>query len=134
MLRIVLDTNVAVSAIINNGKPRKLLWLGISGKYQILMSKEILDEVSEVLQRPKFKMTGDDIMRIILALVESSEEVQIRSHFQVITNDPDDNTIVSTAYDGNADYIVSGDKDLLDLENFRNIRIVTVDKMLKTVQ
>lgn len=78
-------------------------------------------------------MTDKEIVRIITALVESSENVPIRSHFQVITNDPDDNIIINTAYDGNANYIVSGDKDLLDLENFHNIKIVSVDKMLKTI-
>lgn len=97
------------------------------------MSRETLDEVSEVLQRPKFKMTDEDVVRIISALAESSENVPIRSHFQVIINDPDDNIIINTAYDGNADYIVSGDKDLLDLENFRNIKIVSVDEMLKII-
>ncbi|WP_157832526.1 putative toxin-antitoxin system toxin component, PIN family [Candidatus Nitrosotenuis chungbukensis] len=127
----MLDTNVIVSAIIHNGKPRKLLQLGINGKYQILTSRETLEEVSEVLQRPKFKTTGEDIAHIISALVASSENVSIRSHFQVITDDPDDNIIINTAYDGNADYIVSGDRDLLNLENFRTIKIITIDEMLK---
>lgn len=62
MLRIVLDTNVLVSATIHNGKPRKLLQAGIKGKYRILSSREILNEFSEVLQRPQFKMTRDDVI------------------------------------------------------------------------
>lgn len=72
MLRIVLDTNVLVSAIIRNGKPRKLFQMGIDGKYTILTSKEILDELSEVLQRSKFKMTKEDIIRIVSALMETA--------------------------------------------------------------
>ena len=131
MLRIALDTNVLVSAIICNGKPRKLFRMGIDGKYEILTSKEILDELSEVIQRPKFKMTIEDIVRIVSALMETCENVRITSNFEVISNDPDDNIIINTVHDGNADYIVSGDKDIKDLKNFKKIKIVSVDEMLK---
>lgn len=131
MLRIVLDTNVLVSAIIRNGKPRKLLQMGIDGKYAILMSKATLDELSEVIQRPKFKMTSGDIVRIVSALVETCKNVRVTSNFEVIKNDPDDNVIINTAHDGNADYIVSGDKDIMDIKNFKKIKIVSVNEMLK---
>lgn len=131
MLRIVLDTNVLVSAIIHNGKPRKLFQMGIDGKYTILMSKATLDELSEVIQKPKFKMTSEDIVRIVSALVETCENVRITSNFEVINNDPDDNVIINTAHDGNADYIFSSDKDIKDLKNFKKIKIVSVDEMLK---
>lgn len=131
MLRIVLDTNVMISAIIHNGKPRKLFQIGINGKYRILMSKEILNEISEVLQRPKLKMTGEDTVRIVSAIVQSSEIVPVKSQFQVIVDDPDDNIIINTAHDGNADYIVSGDRDITSLGKFHSIKIVSVDEMLK---
>jgi putative PIN family toxin of toxin-antitoxin system len=134
MFRIVLDTNVLVSAIISKGKPRKLLQMGIDGKYQILASMEILDELSEVLQRPKFKMTGKDIIRIVSALMETAKIVKVSSNLKIISNDPDDNIIINTAYDGNADYIVSGDKDVRNLKNFHSIRIISVDEMLKILK
>ena len=66
MLRIVLDTNILVSAIISNGKPRKLFKMGIDGKYKILTSKDTLDELSEVLQRQKFKMTEEKLFGLFL--------------------------------------------------------------------
>lgn len=131
MLRIILDTNVLISAIIRSGKPRKLFQMGIDGKYKILMSKETLDELSAVLQRPKFKMTREDIMRIVSALMETGENVRVTSNFKVISNDPDDDIIINTAHDGNADYLVSGDNDIQSLENFRGIKIVSVDEILK---
>ena len=134
MLRIVLDTNILVSAIISNGKPRKLFQMGIDGKYKILTSKETLDELSEVLQRQKFKMTGGEIIRIVSALMKTGENVRVTSNFEVLRNDPDDNIIINTAHDGNADYIVSGDKDIKDLKNFKKIKIVSVDKMLKILK
>jgi uncharacterized protein len=134
VLRIVLDTNVLIRAIIHNGKPRKLFQMGIDGKYQILTSNEILDELSAVLQRPKFKMTREDLMRIVSALMAIGDNVRVTSHFKVISNDPDDDIIVNTAHDGNADYLVSGDNDLQNLKNFRGIKIVSVDEMLKILE
>ncbi len=105
--------------------------MGIDGKYKILMSKETLDELSAVLQRPKFKMTREDIMRIVSALMVTGENIQVTSNFKIISNDPDDDIIINTAYDGNADYLVSGDNDIQSLKNFRGIKIVSVDEMLK---
>lgn len=130
-MRIVLDTNVIISAIIRNGKPRKLLRIGIDDKYEILLSKEMLEEISSVLQRPKFKMTKDKVHHVVSALTMSSEVVTVTSNFKAIKNDPDDDIIINTAHDGKADYIVSGDDDILNLENFRGIRIVSVDDMLR---
>lgn len=131
MLKIVLDTNVLISAIIDDGKPRKLFQMGIVGKYEILISKEILDELSAVLQRSKFKMTKEDIMRIVSALMETGKNIRITSNFKVINNDPDDDIVINTAYDGNADYLVSGDHDIQNIGNFRGTEIVSVDEMLK---
>jgi putative PIN family toxin of toxin-antitoxin system len=131
VLRIVLDTNVLISAIIRNGKPRKLFQLGIDGKYQILTSKEILNEFEGVIHRPKFKMTKDEVIVIVSTLVDSSEKIPLKSNFKVIESDPDDDIIINTAYDGKADYIVSGDPDLKSLKNFKGIKIVSVDEMLK---
>jgi putative PIN family toxin of toxin-antitoxin system len=131
VLRIVLDTNVLISAIIRNGKSRKLFQLGIDGKYQILTSREILIEFEGVIHRPKFKMTKDEVIVIVSALVDSCEKVPLKSNFKVIESDPDDDIIINTAYDGKADYIVSGDSDLKSLKNFKGIKIVSVDEMLK---
>lgn len=134
MIRIVLDTNILVSTIIRNGNPRNLFQLGIDGKYQILVSKETLDEFFEVLQRPKFKMTREDIIHIVSTLLETAQIVRLTSNFKVISKDPDDNIIINTAHDGNANYIVSGDKDIRDLKNFQKIKIVSVYEMLKILE
>ncbi len=130
MARIVLDTNIFISAIIRSGKPRKILKKGIDGSYSLVISGVILQEIIGVLRRSKFNMTETDIRKIMFGIIESSEIVSIRSKFKVVKNDPDDDIIVNTAYDGNADYIVSGDDDLLKLKSFKGIKIVTVSEML----
>lgn len=133
MLRVVLDTNVIISAIIRDGKPRKLFKMGIDNNYQILMSNQMLDELSEVLHRSKFKMTEEEITRVISALKHAGKQVNVRSNFTAI-RDPDDNIVINTAYDGKADYIVSGDPDLTDFKSFQGIKIVSVSEMLKVLQ
>ncbi len=130
MLRVVLDTNVLVSAMITDGKPRELLKKGIFKEFCIVTSDQILRELSFVLRRPKFKTDEDEIHRIILALMQTAEVVEIVSKFNLVEEDPKDDIVVETAYDGNADFIVSGDNHLLMLKNFREIQIVTVKQML----
>ncbi len=134
MLRVVLDTNVLISAIISEGKPRDLLRKGISKEFQIITSDQLLRELGTVLRRPKFKTDEDEIHRIILALMQASEVVEIVSKFNIVEDDPKDNMVVETAYDGKADLIVSGDSHLLELKSFSGIKIVSVKQMLICIE
>lgn len=131
MLRVVLDTNVIVSAVISDGKPRELLRRGIENQFIIVASDLILKEFATVLRRPKFKTSEDEISRIILALIQSSEVVNVKSDFKVVKQDPKDDIIIRTAYDGGADLIVTGDKHLLEFGSFRGIKIISVENMIK---
>ncbi|MDA4134175.1 MAG: putative toxin-antitoxin system toxin component, PIN family [Thaumarchaeota archaeon] len=126
MLRAVLDTNVLISAVISDGKPRQLLRKGIENKFSLVTSDLILKELASVLRRPRFKTTEDEIQRIDLALIQSAEVVDVKSSFRVVKRDPKDDLVVNTAYDGKADAIVTGDRDLLELESFRGVRIISV--------
>lgn len=107
--------------------------MGIDGKYQILISKEMMAELSEVLHRPKFKMTKGEIAHVIYALGATGQRVNVKSDFKVVIRDPDDNIVINTAHDGKAEYI-SGDPDLKDFKNFKGIKIVSIDEMLKILQ
>ena len=134
MLRVVLDTNVLVSAVISNGKSRELLRKGIEQEFSLLTSDFILKELVTVLRRPKFKTNEDEIDRIILTLILSSEVISVRSKFQAIEEDKKDDMIVNTAYDGQADIIVTGDSHLLELESFKGTKIITIENMLKLLK
>ena len=72
--------------------------------------------------------------KVVSALIRSSELVPTKSEFKVVMKDPGDDIIVITAHDGQADIIVTGDKQLLALEKFKRIDIVTVKKMLEILQ
>jgi putative PIN family toxin of toxin-antitoxin system len=130
MLRIVLDTNVLVSATISEGKPRDLLSLARRGEFLLIISEQIVEEFVGVLQRPKFKTTKKEVQEAGNALVKTGRIIKVTSTRKAV-EDSDDDIFINTALDGNADYIVSGDPHLLKLEKYKGIEIVTVDFMLK---
>ena len=130
MLRVVLDTNVLVSALISDGKSRELLKMGIVKQYAIVISDLILKELALVLSRPKFKTSQDEVQRVIVALMRTAEVVNVTSKLKAVKEDPKDDMIVDTAYDGNANMIVTGDSHLLALNEYRETKIVTVEKMI----
>ena len=79
MLRVVLDTNVLVSAIISDGKSRELLKKGITNQYSVLISDLILKELIIVLRRPKFKIDEDEVQRTILAIIRTVDVVNVKT-------------------------------------------------------
>jgi putative PIN family toxin of toxin-antitoxin system len=131
MPRVVLDTNIIVSALISDGKPRELFRKGIENQFSIVTSDQMLKELARVLRRPKFKTNPNEIRRITLALLNSAEMISVKTELKVVKEDPKDDMVIETAYDGHADFIVTGDRHLLELENFRGIKITTVEKALK---
>lgn len=133
MLRVVLDTNVLVSAVVSDGRSRELLRRGIANRFSIVTSDLILKELVTVLRRRRFKASEDEIRRITIALVRTAEVVSVKSKLKAVEEDPKDDMIIETAYDGRADIIVTGDSHLLALENFRGIKIITVGRMLELV-
>ncbi len=130
MPRVVRDTNVLVSAVISEGRSRALLNRGIENRFTIVTSDYILRELVSVLRRPKFKTSDDEIRRIVLALMQTGEVVRVRSNFRAVKGDPKDDAILSTAYEGRADTIVTGDGHLLKLGNFKGIKILTVSEAI----
>ncbi len=130
MFRVVLDTNVLVSAVVSDGKSRELLKKGIAGQYHLILSDLILKELIAVLRRPKFKTSEDEVHRIILALLRTADVVSVKTRVKVVKEDPKDDMVVETAVDGEAGMIVTGDEHLLVMKSFRRIRIVSVDQML----
>jgi len=135
-MRVTTDTNILVSALIAKGKPRKLIKRAEDGKFKLILTDSIIDEFHDVVQRKKFRKyaTIKDAKDFIRETKKISEMVNVESNFQVIKEDPDDNMILNAAYDGKADYIVTGDHDLLGLKEFEGIGIVTVDKMLRILK
>jgi len=133
-MRVVLDTNVLVSALISRGKPRTLLRLIKAKDHSLIISHPILEELSRIASNDKIARyaSTEDYTEFLKNLLEKSSLVRAKSKVHVF-NDADDR-ILSTARDGKADMIVTGDKHMLGLKTFRHIKIITVDQALLTLR
>ena len=130
-MKVVLDTNVLVSVLIKAGKQRDL-FNKLAKNKQVVLSRAILEEFLDVTEDVEVaKYTSEQDLAVFLnALGNAATIVQVKYRFKAVKEDPDDDIIVRTAYDGKADYIVSGDRYLLALKEFKGIKILTVDEML----
>ena len=124
-MKIVIDTNVVVSALFFGGKPQKLLNLVTDENIVAAISTEISDEYNRVVQemadrypdkRKKFPL--EDFL-LKCQLVKPTDKI-------TVCRDPDDNKFLECAVEAKCIYIVSGDNDLLDLKQFANVEIITV--------
>ena len=131
MVKVVVDTNVLISALVGHGKPRRLITLLLEA-HELIVSKEMTTELIEVLRRAKFrKIKNRHVDNFLSILVGRAKLVRVEGRLNVIVEDPDDNLVLGTACGGRANYLVSGDKHLLMLKQFRSIRIVSVREMLE---
>lgn len=127
-MRIVLDTNVLVSALITRDTPPDRLYIAWKKKqFELLTSDWQLNELSGVLNKSKLQRYLTDKSGTNL-LAEMAEFADIATHLPTVllSPDPDDNFILATAIAGEADYLVTGDKrDLLSLADVQGIPIIT---------
>ncbi|MDD3725851.1 MAG: putative toxin-antitoxin system toxin component, PIN family [Candidatus Ratteibacteria bacterium] len=129
--KVVIDTNIFISAMIFKGEANRLVTLWQKGIFHLLMSREVLNEYINVLSYPKFRLTDKEITYIIqVELIPFISPVIVKTNLVVIDTDPSDNKFLSLACDGKADYIVSGDKHLLTLVEFKKIKIVSLKDFL----
>jgi putative PIN family toxin of toxin-antitoxin system len=128
MLRVVLDTNVFISALKFRGKPAQVIALAQQRRFQLLTSSPIRRETERILGE-KFKLPSAEIMLGCRPLWRMSSDVEARGTLTACS-DPDDNRILECAVFGRADYIVSGDKHLLSMHPYQNIGILRVDDFL----
>jgi uncharacterized protein len=133
-VRFVFDTNIIVSALLfESSKPaqafRYALKLG-----EMLLSLDVLEELNEVLGREKFDryITREEREEFLETLVERSRWIEKITNVQVC-RDPDDNKILALATSGGAQFIITGDQDLLILNPFQDIQILTAEEFLQNV-
>ena len=133
MVHAVFDTNVLVSILISRGKPRELWNEVLEGKIRLELSNELLKEFNEVIARPEFKkyLRRSSLARFRRILLQKANITRVKVRFPQITQDADDNIVFEAASSSGAEYIVSGDNDLLKLKEFKGIKIVSVGEMLK---
>ena len=116
--KVVIDTNVLVSALLFNGTPGKLVTLWKEKRIQPLCSKDIIDEYLRVLTYPKFKLTDIEIDYLLtVEILPWFHPVIVPEGKQYIKNDPQDDIFIWCAVEGKAHFIISGDNHLLKMKN-----------------
>ena len=135
-MKAVLDTNVLISAVIATGTPHEVVVAGYSGEYQILVSVATLMEFRETLHKypDRFGLSKAEIQTEVETLRYFAEFVDPDVEFDIVDADPDDNKFLEAAVAGKAEYVVSGDQHLLDIDSFRGIEIVTPRTFHEIVQ
>lgn len=136
-MRIVLDTVILVRGLINpHGRWGRLLF-DHADDYILLVSQPVLSEYLDVLQRPeltrKYRSVATRDPRAILDLLANAEVVEPAT-IPAVSRDPKDDPFLATARVGNADYLVSEDRDLLDLDDHEGIPIVTATEFLDLLE
>jgi uncharacterized protein len=136
-IRAVLDTNVVLSGLLWHGTPHALLERVREGTMTFISSPALLAELAEVIARPQFDAilarSNTSRERSLAELRELAEVTAPPPLAQPVCRDPDDDAVLALGVAAKADFIVSGDRDLLSLESFQNIPIVTPAEALRRV-
>jgi putative PIN family toxin of toxin-antitoxin system len=130
--RVVIDTNVIVSALLFGGVPSKLVPLWKNGDIRPLASKEVIDEYLKVLAYPKFELSEGEINFILYhEILLYFEAVETEPGPVIIPDDPSDDKFIRCTEAGKARIIISGDDHLLALKFYRGIKILTPSQFLE---
>lgn len=136
MLRVVLDTNQFVSSVlVRHGLPAQVIDAWRRREYLLVTSPAIMTEIRATLDYPrirrKYPLTDEQVERLITLLEQDALVVSGKVDTEgAVPDDPDDDMVLVCAVDGMADLIVSGDRHLLDLGEYRDIPIITAREFL----
>ena len=136
-MRIVMDTNVWVSGLLWRGLPGDLLHLAETGQVEVCMAPSMLIELAEVLSyerlQPRLRELGLSIAEIISYVAGLVTILDVPEGEPIVAADPDDDVFVHCAVVAGADCIVSGDRHLVDLQEYAGIPILTVRQFFSEV-
>lgn len=124
-MRVVVDTNVLMSAIFFGGPPLRILEAWRRGDIQIVLSTEILEEYMNVSERLSQRYELTEQQTLLALLVQNVELIVAPALPEPVCEDPDDDKFLACAIAGSASVVVSGDKQLLKISGFQNVEILT---------
>ena len=129
--RIVIDTNIFISFLITNSFP-KLFKLLESNKVILLFIEELLQEFLDVVKRPKLKkyFSEKEISKVLDGIQYYADYIEVYTNVNVC-RDPNDNFLLALCYDGKADYLITGDEDLLVIKKYKQTSILKISDYLK---
>lgn len=131
-MRVVLDTNVLVSALLFTGVASEIVPLWQKEAITVLLSREILDEYLRVLAYPKFQLSEEEIKSALKeGFLPFVQVIKPGTRIHVAKRDPSDDKFLECAVAGKADVVISGDKELLAIRHYRGVRIQTPSQFLE---
>lgn len=125
--RVVLDTNIIISALLFGGKPRTILKLVVTKRIIAATSPPLLAELLDVLAK-KFSFP-EKALKLVEQKIKKNFKIVHPAKAINVLDSPDDR-VLEAAFEGNCDYIITGDKELLELNPFNHIKILTADEFL----
>jgi len=130
--KVVLDTNILVSSLLFQGDLAGIVGLWKTGRIIPVLSRATFAEFKAVLEYPKFSLSDQEIKLIIeQEVLPYFETVDVSDETESVCRDPDDDKFITCAVSASAEFIVSGDKDLLDIGEYRSVRIIDASTLLK---
>jgi uncharacterized protein len=129
--KVTLDTNILVSALGWRGNPHRILQKVVNGEIELFVSHEQFEELTKVLNYPKFDFTEEQKERFKALISAIATFVEPKTRLDIVKEDPSDNRILECAQVADVDFIVSGDEHLLHLGNLGRIRIVKASEFLR---
>ncbi len=133
-LKLIIDTNLWISFIISH-KQDQLDTLLFDEKARLLFSTELIDEIQQTIIKPKLKKYfGINAFQAMFSTFEPFIDLIEVEITITVCRDPKDNFLLALAKDGKADYLLTGDKDLLDLKKFGKTKIITIADFFKTIK
>ena|SRR3989344_2254141 len=132
--KVVLDTNIFISALGWKGKPRQIFQKCINDELELVTSPQQISELVRVMDYPKFNFAQEEKDIFVSIILKIARLVYITEKVKVIKEDPDDDIILETASVGNVDYIVSGDPHLLKLKEFGKVKMITANEFLEIIE
>jgi putative PIN family toxin of toxin-antitoxin system len=132
-MKIVIDTNIFVSSFFWGGYPREVYERIINGFDELYITDEIIMEIKSVMSSSKFNLNSNKIEDYIKIIEKYSKKIVSKNIPKSISRDKNDDKILQCGLDGNVDYIVTGDKDLLILKEHNAIKIIKPKDYLEIV-
>jgi len=131
--KVIIDTNLWISFLISKNY-KQLDQIIFEGKCTLVFSDELMEEFLTVSKRPKFRrfFTQEDTENLIETIQEFADFFEVVSNVKVC-RDIKDNFLLSLSKDSKANFLLTGDNDLLELKSFESTKIVTISDFLKTI-
>ena len=132
-MKIVIDSNIFVSSFFWGGNPKEVFDRVLNGLDELFITDEIIQEIISVMSSNKFTVNNNEIDDYVKIIEKYSKKIVSENVSVLISRDQDDNKILQCAFDGNVDYIITGDKDLLVLIEYESIKIMKPKEYLELI-